>query len=172
MPQDPTRNTCAWGTRRRSPPSRPVLCNSTSLDNRLARRRKRRAYDVRKNTMESATNQEIISCQLVRIAAELRKLELIANASAIDPTILADFRSAVDHARSTAWAVQHCLLTRADDLDVYPILVRERIRRVIELCEALLQDLSSPQRKTETAANELLYRAARRLCDYLDHGPR
>jgi len=121
--------------------------------------------------MESATSQEIISCQLVRIAAELRKLELIANASAIDPTILADFRSAVDHARSTAWAVQHCLMMRADALDVYPLLVRERIRRVIELCEALLQDVSSPQTKSETAANELLYRTARRLCNRLEHGP-
>ena len=123
--------------------------------------------------MESATNQGIIiSRQLVRIAAELRDLGLIAHASAIDPAILADFRSAVDHARSTAWAVQHSLLTQDDKLDVYPILVRERIRRVIELCEALIKDLASPQTKTDTAAMELLYKSAKRLCDHWEHGLR
>lgn len=115
--------------------------------------------------MESAASQEIISRQLVRIAAELRDLGLFANAAAIDPAILADFRSAVDHARSTAWAVQHCIQTHDDNLDVYPILVRERIRRVVELCEALTKDLASPQTKADTVAKDVLYKAARRLCD-------
>jgi hypothetical protein len=119
--------------------------------------------------LESATTREIISSQLVRIAAELREIELVANASAIDPVILADFRSAVDHARSTAWAVQQRLLKRDEGLDVYPILVRERVRRVIELCKALTQDLSSPQTKSDIAAKELLYAAAKRMCDDLEH---
>ena len=123
--------------------------------------------------MESATQpSEEISSQLVRIAAELRKMEFIANASAIDPTILADFRSAVDHARLTAWAVQQRLRVPDDQLDVYPTLVRERIRRVIELCEALIQDPSLTETKTETPAKQLLYKAARRLCDHLEHAPR
>jgi hypothetical protein len=120
--------------------------------------------------MEGATNQEIICSQLVRISAELRKMELVANASAIDPTILADFRSAVDHARLTAWAVQQQLQMHDDVLDVFPVLGRERIRRVIELCKALIQDdLSSPQaKKEEFAATELLYLTAKRLCDRLE----
>lgn len=118
--------------------------------------------------MQSASNREIISSQLVRIAAELREMELVANASAIDPMILADFRSAVDHARSTAWAVQQRLVARDEQLDVYPILVRERVRRVIELCKALMQDLSSPQTKAEIGAKGLLYNAAKRLCDHLE----
>jgi hypothetical protein len=119
--------------------------------------------------LESATSREIISSQLVRIAAELREMELIANASTIDPGILADFRSAVDHARSTAWAVQQRLLNRNEGLDVYPILVRERVRRVIELCKVLTQDLLSPQTKADLAARDLLYAAAKRLCDQLEH---
>lgn len=119
---------------------------------------------------EGATDREIICCQLVRIGAELREMELVANASAIDPTILADFRSAVDHARLTAWAVQQHLQVHDDVLDVFPTLARERIRRVIELCNALIQDdLASPQKKKqEFAATELLYQAARRLCDHLE----
>jgi hypothetical protein len=115
--------------------------------------------------MESAAGQEIISRQLVRIAAELRDLALFSNASAIDPAILADFRSAVDHARSTAWAVQHCVQTHDENLDVYPILVRERMRRVIELCEALTSDLASPQIKANVVVTDLLYKATRSLCD-------
>jgi hypothetical protein len=118
--------------------------------------------------MRSAANREIISSQLVRIAAELREMELVANASAIDPAVLADFRSAVDHARSTAWAVQQGLVARDEQLDVFPILVRERVRRVIELCKALMQDLSSPQMKAEIGAKALLYNAAKRLCEHLE----
>lgn len=118
--------------------------------------------------MDTTTSREFISSQLVRIGAELRDIRLAANPSAVDPKILADFRSAVDHARSTAWAVQQCLLTHDDESGVYPILVRERIRRVVELCEALLQDLSSPEAKAEPAAKELLYNATKHVCDFLD----
>jgi hypothetical protein len=117
--------------------------------------------------MESAASQEIMSRQLVRITMELRDLGLFAHTSAVDPAILADFRSAVDHARSTAWAVQHCLQAHDENLDVYPILVRERIRRVEELCEALTKDLSSPQTRADAVAKERLYKAARRLCDQI-----
>jgi hypothetical protein len=122
--------------------------------------------------MESATSQEIISRQLVRIAAELRDLGLFANASSIDPAILADFRSAVDHARSTAWAVQHCLQAHDENAEVYPILVRERIRRVVELCDALTKDIRFPQTKASAADREALYKALRRLCDHLQFGLR
>jgi hypothetical protein len=122
--------------------------------------------------MDTTTSREFISSQLVRIGAELRDIRLAANPSAVDPKILADFRSAVDHARSTAWAVQQCLLTKDDESGAYPILVRERIRRVIELCQALIRDLSSPQAKVESAAKELLYNAASDLRDFLEHEPR
>jgi hypothetical protein len=116
--------------------------------------------------MGSAATQELISRQLVRLAAELRDLTLFANASAIDPEILAEFRSAVDHARSTAWAVQHCIRAHDDTL-VYPVLVRERIRRVVELCENLIKDLASPQTKADASAKKILYKAASRLCDQI-----
>jgi hypothetical protein len=119
-----------------------------------------------------ATNREIISSQLVRISAELREIELVANASLVDPNILADFRSAVDHARSIAWAVQQRLQAPGEGLDVLPILVKERIRRVIELCEVLTRDLSSPQAKQDCAARDLLHQTARRLCDHLEKLPR
>jgi hypothetical protein len=122
--------------------------------------------------MESATSQELMSRQLVRIAAELRDLGLFANASAIDPEILADFRSAVDHARSTAWAVQHCLQAHDENAQVYPILVRERIRRVVELCDALMKDIQFPQTKASAADRELLHKALKRLCNHLQFGLR
>jgi hypothetical protein len=122
--------------------------------------------------MESAASQELMSRQLVRIAAELRDLGLFANASAIDPAILADFRSAVDHARSTAWAVQHCLQAHEENLQVYPILVRERIRRVVELCDALMKDLKFPQTKVDPEAREVLSKAAKRLYEHLQYGLR
>jgi hypothetical protein len=122
--------------------------------------------------MESATSQEIMSRQLVRIAAELRDLGLFANASSIDPGILADFRSAVDHARSTAWAVQHCLQEHHENLDVYPILVRERIRRVMELCDVLIKDLKFPQTNVDAEAKNLLHKSVKRMCDHLQYGLR
>lgn len=111
-----------------------------------------------------------MSRQLVRIAAELRDLGLFANASAIDPSVLADFRSAVDHARSTAWAVQHCLQAHDENAHVYPILVRERMRRVVELCEALMKDLKFPQTQVDAQAKEQLQKAAKRLYDHLQYG--
>ena len=113
-----------------------------------------------------------MSRQLVRIAAELRDLGLFANASAIDPEILADFRSAVDHARSTAWAVQHCLQAHEENGEVYPILVRERMRRVMELCDALMKDLKFPQTKVDREAREQLSKAIKRLSDHLQFGLR
>ena len=122
--------------------------------------------------MESATSQEIMSRQLVRIAAELRELGLFANASTIDPQILADFRSAVDHARSTAWAVQHCLQVHDENAEVYPILVRERIRRVVELCDALIKDLQFPHTRAGTEDREVLQKAVKRLDDHLQCGLR
>ena len=119
-----------------------------------------------KTSWDPQSLRRLISRQLVRLAAELRDLTLFANASAIDPVVLAEFRSAVDHARSTAWAVQHCLQANDGTL-VYPVLVRERIRRVVELCENLTKDLQSPQTKADAAAKELLYKAASRLCDQI-----
>ena len=121
-------------------------------------------------TVQIAESQGAISCQLVRIAAELHDLKLVAHASVIDPTILADFRSAVDHARSTAWAVQHCLRKEHDEVDVHPVLVRERIRRVMELFEALTKDFTSSQVKADRAARELLCKAAKDMCDHLKNG--
>jgi PHP family Zn ribbon phosphoesterase len=118
--------------------------------------------------MDTTISRELISSQLVRIGAELREMRLVANLSAIDPNILADFRSAVDHARSTAWAVQQCLVTHNDESGVHEILVRERIRRVMELCQILTQSLSAPHDKTEPAATALLYDAAKSLCDFLE----
>jgi len=120
---------------------------------------------------ERATSREIISSQLVRISAELREIELVANASVVDPAILADFRSAVDHARSIAWAVQQRLQTRQEGPDVFPILVKERIRRVIELGNVLTQDLSSPQAKQDWATRELLHQSVKRFGDYLEQLP-
>jgi hypothetical protein len=64
--------------------------------------------------------------------------------------------------------VQQRLSLQDDRLDVYSVLVKERVRRVIELSEALIADLSSQQVTTEKAATEYLYNAAKRLCDFLD----
>jgi hypothetical protein len=122
--------------------------------------------------MVSATGQEIMSRQLVRIAGELRDLGLFANASAIDPEILADFRSAVDHARSTAWAVQHCIQAHEENGQVYPILVRERVRRVVELCDALIKDLKFPQTNVDPETKKQLHNALKRLSDHLQFGLR
>lgn len=124
------------------------------------------------NEQTDRSSREIISSQLVRISAELREIELLANASVVDPAILADFRSAVDHARSIAWAVQQRLQARDAGPDVVPILVKERIRRVVELCKVLTHDLCAPQAKQDCPATKLLHQAARDLCDHLERLPR
>lgn len=91
--------------------------------------------------------KEEISAHLQKLGSDLRRLELILTAGQTDPRILRDFRQAVDHARTTAWAVQQMIDhgTESDDgLDLLPLLVAERIRRTTELSKELLSDLSRP----------------------------
>ena len=121
-------------------------------------------YEARRTEGPSCMTSEDISTQLQRISSELRRLEFIANASAITPDVLSEFRGAVDHARTTAWALQQQVRLGDEDIDAHMILVRERMRRAAELCEALINDLSSAE-KSEGFALDQLYKAAKHLCN-------
>jgi hypothetical protein len=116
---------------------------------------------VRSDRTQTSATDAAISRQLIQIAGELCDLSLIAHSWTIDPIVLMSFRSAVDHARSTAWAVQCFRMTEGD---VSSVLVRERIRRLVELCELLLTDILSPQAKMDLATQKRLYRALESLC--------
>jgi hypothetical protein len=52
---------------------------------------------------------QLVNGQVRRVTHELQKLEQLLKAGMADPHTLRDFRTAVDHIRTTSWAVQQSL---------------------------------------------------------------
>lgn len=89
-----------------------------------------------------------IATRLEKAAVELSELEAAIKfiRADVDPSVLRDFREAVDHVRLTAWAVQ----TWLDELEkghsaypLLPILTDERIRRTTQLCNQLADEVKT-----------------------------
>ncbi len=91
---------------------------------------------------------------------QLRNIEELLLCTDVDPTVLHDFREALGHVRTTAWAVQRWLESKArkdDTLPVISYLNKERVRIAIQLCHHLIEDLhGSPTESLEDEFDELL----------------
>ena len=89
-----------------------------------------------------------ISTTLQNVTNELRQLQdLLLFAEKLDPSILTDFRDAVNRIRHTAWAVHEYGELIADGQEpnaIVSILVGERIHTVCQLCKLLESDLGNP----------------------------
>ena len=111
-----------------------------------------------------------VNFELRKTSAQLLKLEQAIKSAEIDPRILADFRDALDHVRTTAWAVQEWQerqLERRDPQKVLPLLTAERIRRATQLSNAIVAEVSAREVTWQTAGIEDLFRVLEQLYQHL-----
>lgn len=87
--------------------------------------------------------------RLQNVASELRQIqELLKTQEAVDPSILTDFRDAVNRVRNTAWAVEQYANTKTTETDpdtVVSMLAGERVRVAYQLCKLIQSDLENPK---------------------------
>jgi hypothetical protein len=103
-----------------------------------------------------------VSVRLQASTDELRELEQLIQPSDIDSSMLRDFRGAVDHIRTTVWAVQQWIELRERGSDPYPtlpVLARESVRRATQLSKDLDLDLQTAEVSIETEGLGDLFQA-------------
>jgi hypothetical protein len=152
-----------------------VLTRQT-VEARSASIRRGRTGEVQGVAVELLAPNEVfwgLNFQLRKASAELLKLEQGIKSGEIDPTILREFRDAVDYVRKTAWAVQEWRerqITHRDPSTVLSLLTLERIRRATTLTHDLLSDLKTQDVSHRTEGIPELARAVeqlhRQLSDY------
>lgn len=107
-----------------------------------------------------------VNFRLRKTSAELVTIEQTIRSGGIAPSILMEFRDAVDYVRRTAWAVQEWQerqVLRRDPQTVLPLITTERIRRATQLSKAISTDLATHEVTRETAGIDELYRAVQGL---------
>lgn len=118
----------------------------------------------------SGENQKPVSERLKAATDELQKLEQLVLSGDCAPRVLADFRTAVDNIRQTAWAVQQWGELRQQHRDPYAvlgILSAERVRRATQIIRDLKLDLEALELGLETEGLEQLFHAVRELSERL-----
>jgi len=102
---------------------------------------------------------------------ELQQLEMLVKSGDLDSRVLNEFRNAVDHIRSTTWAVQRWLglshESGGDPFSVLPILAEERVRRATQIAKDLALDLQAADVGIETKGIGELLRAVEDLRERL-----
>jgi hypothetical protein len=95
-----------------------------------------------------------ISERLEATTKELQQLEQLVKSGDLDSRVLDEFRNAVDHIRSTTWAVQKWLglghQSGGDPFSVLPTLAEERVRRATQIAKGLALDLQASDVGVET----------------------
>lgn len=117
-----------------------------------------------------AKDQRSVSERLRTTTEELQRLEKLVLSGDCAPRVLAEFRTAVDNIRQTAWAVQQwseLQQQKRDPYSVLGILSSERVRRATQILKDLTLDLESLEVGLETEGLEQLFHAARVLSERL-----
>ncbi len=107
-----------------------------------------------------------ITGRLHRLSNEIREIEEAMKSGDVDPRVLCQFRDSVDHARFTAWAVQQWIEKQTNNQDAYsvlPLLIRERMRRALQICDELALDIEASEIEPATEGLEALYKGVERL---------
>lgn len=88
-----------------------------------------------------------ITERLEAATSELHALEELVKSGDLDTRVLSEFRNAVDHIRSTTWAVQKWLglnsQSGGDPFSVLPIMSAERVKRATQITSDLSLDLQT-----------------------------
>jgi hypothetical protein len=86
-----------------------------------------------------------ITSRLEAATSELQRLEELVKTGELDQRVLTEFRNAVDHIRTTAWAVQKWVglasESGGDPFSVLPVMSAERVRRATQIANDLCLDL-------------------------------
>lgn len=89
-----------------------------------------------------------IAVRLQNVTNELRRIqELLTREANVNPSILTDFRDAVNRVRNTAWAVEQYANSKSTETDpqaVVSVLAGERVRIAYQLCKLIQSDLATP----------------------------
>jgi hypothetical protein len=121
--------------------------------------------------METAAKpSKTISERLRTTTDELQKLEQLVRSGDCAPRVLAEFRTAVDNIRQTAWAVQQWNELQQQNRDPYTVLgllSAERVRRATQITKDLTMDLESLELGLETEGLKALFQAVRNLYERL-----
>lgn len=118
----------------------------------------------------TAKDTRSVSERLRAITDELQRLEKLVLSGDCAPRVLAEFRSAVDSIRQTAWAVQQWTELQAQHRDPYSVLgvlSSERVRRATQISKDLTMDLESLDLGLETEGLRELFQASKGLCERL-----
>jgi hypothetical protein len=95
-----------------------------------------------------------LTARLEAATGELLQLEALVKSGELDARVLSEFRNAVDHIRSTTWAVQKWLGLNSesggDPFSVLPIMSAERVKRGIQIANDLSLDLQTVDVGIET----------------------
>lgn len=113
---------------------------------------------------------DLLSERLKAATQELQELEKLVLSSNFSPRVLAEFRTAVDNIRQSAWAVQQWTELQEQNRDPYTvlgILSQERVRRATQITRDLTLDLESLEVGLETPGLPELFRAVERLHERL-----
>jgi hypothetical protein len=103
-------------------------------------------------------SNESVSVRLQKVTNELRQIQvLLTTEEDIPPSILTDFRDAVNRVRNTAWAVEQYANSKTTETDpetVLSLVAGERIRVAYQLCKHIQSDL--PNREIQFQKGQLL----------------
>jgi hypothetical protein len=119
---------------------------------------------------ESGVEKRTLSERLRTSTDELQALEKLVLSGDCAPRVLAEFRSAVDSIRQTAWAVQQWGELQQQHRDPYALLgtlSAERVRRATQITTDLTIDLESLELGLETEGLEKLFHAVKDLYERL-----
>jgi hypothetical protein len=101
--------------------------------------------------------------RLEAATSELQRLEELVKSGELDQRVLTEFRNAVDHIRTTAWAVQKWVglaeQSGGDPFSVLPIMSAERVRRATQIANDLCLDIQCADVGLETKGIVDLYNA-------------
>ena len=104
-----------------------------------------------------------ITERLEAATTELQQLEELVKSGDLDSRVLDEFRNAVDHIRSTTWAVQKWLglshESGGDPFSVLPTLAEERVRRATQIPKDLALDVQATDVGVETKGIGELFQA-------------
>jgi len=107
-----------------------------------------------------------VNFQLKKTSVELVKIEQAIKSGSVEPSLLREFRDAVDYVRKTAWAVQEWQerqLQQHDPQTLLPLLIIERIRRATQINKAITTDLAAHGVTRETTGIDEFFRTVESL---------
>lgn len=121
-------------------------------------------------TDERGADPELAS-ELQKAGEELKSLEAKVKTGMVDMRVLIEFRTAMNHMRHTAWAVQKWVEEEqrkgGDPFAVLAMVMAERVRVTTLVATELAHDIESGDVDFQMSGLPELYRAIKNLLDLL-----